>query len=88
MNCLSFTSKDIPFFFLCLQFIKGAKSEGHAQASALAALGRYFEIVEKQQEQAQRCFKKALSVDPSIDVAGTVCCMHSLDDEEQWITAG
>ena len=44
--------------------------EGHAQAPALAALGRYFEQVEKRPDAAQRCFKKALSIDPSVDVAG------------------
>jgi len=52
------------------QFLEAAKVEGHAQAPALAALGRYFEVVEKRPDAAERCYKKALAIDPSIDVAG------------------
>jgi tetratricopeptide (TPR) repeat protein len=53
-----------------MQFLEAAKVEGHAQAPALAALGRYFEKVEGRTEQAQRCYKKALAIDPEVDVAG------------------
>ena len=53
-----------------MQFLEAAKVEGHAQAPALAALGRYFEKVEGRVEQAQRCYKKALAIDPAVDVAG------------------
>lgn len=44
--------------------------EGHAQAPAFAALGRYFEEVERKPEQAMRCYKRALALDPSVAVAG------------------
>ena len=53
-----------------MQFFEAAKVEGHAQAPALAALGRYFEHVEKRADAAQRCFKKALAIDPTVDIAG------------------
>ena len=55
-----------------MQFFEAAKVEGHAQAPALAALGRYFEIVEGRNDAAQRCFKKALSLDPKLDMAGNI----------------
>ena len=54
----------------CLQFLEAAKAEGHAQAPALAALGRYFSKVEGREDQAARCYKRALAVDPGVDVAG------------------
>lgn len=44
--------------------------EGHAQAPAFAALGRHFEEVEHKPEQAMRCYKRALALDPSVAVAG------------------
>jgi hypothetical protein len=44
--------------------------EGHAQASAVAALGRYYDEVEHNSATAQRCYKKALSIDPSLNIAG------------------
>lgn len=52
------------------QFLEAARVEGHAQAPALAALGRYFERVEGRGDQAERCFKRALAIDPAVDVAG------------------
>lgn len=45
--------------------------EGHAQAPAFAALGRYFAEVEGKPEQAMRCYKRALALDPSVSVAGS-----------------
>lgn len=59
-------------FFFCsnLQFLDAAKVEGHAQALALAGLGRYLEQVEKRNDAAQKCFKKALAIDPNVDIAG------------------
>ena len=57
-------------YLLNLQFYEGAKVEGHDQAPSLAALGRYFEQVEKNNDAAQRCFKKALAIDPNVDIAG------------------
>lgn len=57
-------------FFDSMQFVEAAKVEGHAQAPALAALGRYLELVENRPDAAQKCFKRALSIDPSVDVAG------------------
>jgi hypothetical protein len=62
-------SEDL-FFFL-LQFYNSAKVEGHAQAPALAALGRYYDEVEHDTIMAQRCYKKALSLDPTLELAGT-----------------
>lgn len=59
---------------LDLQFLESAKVEGHAQAPALAALGRYFERMEGRADQAQRCFKKALAIDPDVDIAGNRRC--------------
>lgn len=53
-----------------LQFYDSAKVEGHAQASAVAALGRFYEQVEHNSATAQRCYKKALSIDPSLKIAG------------------
>lgn len=53
-----------------LQFVEAAKVEGHAQAPALAALGRYLEHVENRPDAAQKCYRKALAIDPSVDVAG------------------
>ncbi len=61
-----------------MQFLEAAKVEGHAQAHALAALGRYLEQVDKKVEAAQKCYKKALAIDPSVDVAGNR--RNSLDD--------
>jgi hypothetical protein len=52
------------------QFLEAARVEGHAQAPALAALGRYFARVERRGDQAERCFKRALAIDPTVDVAG------------------
>lgn len=52
------------------QFVEAAKVEGHAQAPALAALGRYLEHVENRSDAAQKCYRKALAIDPSVDVAG------------------
>jgi hypothetical protein len=53
-----------------MQFLEAAKVEGHAQAPGLAALGRYFEKVEGRDDQAARCYKKALALDPNVDIAG------------------
>ncbi len=55
---------------LLLQFVEAAKVEGHAQAPALAALGRYLEVVDNRPDAAQKCFRKALAIDPAVDVAG------------------
>lgn len=44
--------------------------ESHHQAPALAALGRYFEVVEHRADQAARCYKKALALDPTLADAG------------------
>ena len=44
--------------------------ESHEQGAALAALGRYFELVEHKPDQASRCSKKALALDPSLADAG------------------
>jgi len=52
-------------------FYNSAKVEGHAQAPALAALGRYYDEVEHDKIMAQRCYKKALSLDPTLELAGT-----------------
>ena len=54
-----------------LQFYEAAKVEGHAQAAALAGLGRYFQEVEHKPEQAMRCYKRALALDPTVAVAGS-----------------
>ena len=51
------------------QFYESAKVESHFQASALAALGRHYES-EGNAATAQRCFKKALAIDPGLDLAG------------------
>lgn len=53
-----------------MQFLESAKVEGHAQGLALASLGQYYESIEKNNEAAQRCYKKALSIDPSVKLAG------------------
>lgn len=52
------------------QFFEAASVEGHAQALAFAALGRYFQEVEGKGEQSMRCYKRALALDPSVAVAG------------------
>ena len=69
---LSFTNVAVVtlLFHKNQQFYESAKVEGHAQAPALAALGRYFSATEKRDDAAQRCFKKALTIDPNVDVAG------------------
>lgn len=54
-----------------MQFFEAAQVEGHAQGAALAALGQYYEEIEQNYVTAQRCFKKALSIDPSLNIAGT-----------------
>lgn len=54
------------------QFVEAAKVEGHAQALALAALGRYLALVEKRHDAAEQCFKKALAIDPNVDIAGNL----------------
>lgn len=51
------------------QFYESAKVESHFQASAVAALGRHYEA-EGNAATAQRCFKKALAIDPGLDLAG------------------
>ena len=51
------------------QFYESAKVESHFQASAVAALGRHYEA-EGNGATAQRCFKKALAIDPGLDLAG------------------
>ncbi len=51
------------------QFYESAKVESHFQAAAVAALGRHYEA-EGNAATAQRCFKKALSIDPGLDLAG------------------
>jgi len=53
-----------------LQFVEAAKVEGHAQAPALAALGRYLDQVENRPDAAQKCYRKALAIDPAADVGG------------------
>jgi hypothetical protein len=57
--------------YILLQFYDSAKVEGHAQAPALAALGRYYDEVEHDMTMAQRCYKKALSLEPTLELAGT-----------------
>ncbi|EFN59234.1 hypothetical protein CHLNCDRAFT_138218 [Chlorella variabilis] len=57
--------------FAYTQFFDAASVEGHAQAPAFAALGRYFQEVEGKAEQAMRCYKRALALDPSVAVAGS-----------------
>ena len=95
--------------WIALQFFEAASVEGHAQAPAFAALGRwvslgsssssrdavragwqrevgpqpsphcstlmlarrYFQEVEHKPEQAMRCYKRALALDPSVAVAGS-----------------
>ncbi|KAL6768919.1 THK3 [Auxenochlorella protothecoides x Auxenochlorella symbiontica] len=52
------------------QFLEAAKAEGHSQAPALAGLGRYFLEVEHSPEQASRCFKRALALDPTLELPG------------------
>lgn len=69
-------------FCFFLQFFEAAKVEGHAQASALAALGRYFQEVENRPDAAQKCFKKALAIDPSVDIAGKRKSTDSMGQEE------
>lgn len=51
------------------QFYESAKVESHFQASTVAALGRHYEA-EGNAAMAQRCFKKALAIDPGLDLAG------------------
>jgi tetratricopeptide (TPR) repeat protein len=51
-------------------FLEASKVEGHAQASALASLGRYYDVIENNHSIAQRCYKKALDIDPSTKIAG------------------
>ncbi|KAL4853629.1 Tetratricopeptide repeat protein SKI3 [Chlorella vulgaris] len=60
--------------FAYTQFFDAASVEGHAQAPAFAALGRYFQEVEGKEEQALRCFKRALALDPSVAAAGDQLC--------------
>jgi hypothetical protein len=48
--------------------------DGHAQAPALASLGRFFEEVEHNAEQASRLYKRALALDPAAEVAGEGLC--------------
>lgn len=57
--------------FAYTQFFEAASVEGHAQAPAFAALGRYFQDVEHKAEQAMRCYKRALALDPTIATAGS-----------------
>ena len=52
------------------QFYESAKVASHFQAAAVAALGRYYDEAEGNAAMAQRCYKKALSIDPSLDLAG------------------
>ncbi|KAL6778057.1 THK3 [Auxenochlorella protothecoides x Auxenochlorella symbiontica] len=56
------------------QFLEAAKAEGHSQAPALAGLGRYFLEVEHSPEQASRCFKRALALDPTLELPGEGLC--------------
>lgn len=56
------------FAYMC--FLEAARAEGHAQAPALAGLGRYLEQVEKKPEAAARVYRKALAIDPEVDLAG------------------
>ena len=51
------------------QFYESARVESHFQAAAVAALGRHYEA-EGDAATAQRCFKKALIIDPGLDLAG------------------
>jgi len=53
-----------------VQFLEASKVEGHAQAAALASLGRYYDVIENNHSIAQRCYKKALDIDPSTKIAG------------------
>ena len=75
-----FPSNNLLYF---LQFFEAAKVEGHAQAPALAAMGRYFQQMENRSDAAEKCFKKALAIDPSVDIAGTQrTSMDSVGREE------
>lgn len=51
-------------------YLEAAKVEGPDQAAAFAALGRYFAEVEARPDQAARCYKKALALDPAASLAG------------------
>lgn len=57
--------------FAYAHFFDAASVEGHAQAPAFAALGRYFQEVEGKAEQAMRCYKRALALDPAVASAGS-----------------
>jgi len=70
---------DKKYAYLC--FLEAARAEGHAQAPALAGLGRYLDQVDKKPEAAARCFKKALALDPTLDIAGTVVFSDTFEEE-------
>lgn len=65
--------------FAYSHLLEAAKVEGHAQAAAFAALGRYFQEVESKADQAARCYKKALALDPGTELAGGVSVTGLLD---------
>ncbi|KDD71719.1 hypothetical protein H632_c4508p0, partial [Helicosporidium sp. ATCC 50920] len=56
--------------FALRMFMEAAKVEGHAQASALVGLGRYYEGVAKNGGAAAALYRKAVALDPSVSTAG------------------
>ena len=57
-----------------LQFFEAAAVEGHAQAPAVAALGRFLREVEHKGDEARACYKRALALDPAVAEAGDQLC--------------